>query len=232
MKTFTEKQFDSIFLEKASLDYSFKKTKEMGERDRQIIKTLLQYGVNEKVCLDIGPGTGRWLQFLKKNGAKQLYASDISKVSLGKVKSICNKVFKTDIEIDKQPFDSNSMDIILSFMVLEHLRNPENFFSEILRMLRPEGIAMISIPNIVSLRSRVRGLLGLLPYAISSDPTHVRFYTPREFRQLSGIYSFNFKVLPTSISLHPRKVKKWRIKSNTFLSSLDDNILLVITKKK
>ena len=36
------------------------------------------------------------------------------------------------------------------------------------------------MPNILSFSSRVRVVLGLLPVAIVSDPTHIKFYRKKE----------------------------------------------------
>jgi SAM-dependent methyltransferase len=61
------------------------------------------------------------------------------------------------------PFPDNSIDIIICTEVLEHLILGSYIVKEISRVLNANGSAIISVPNIVSLKSRVRVLFGKLP---------------------------------------------------------------------
>lgn len=45
------------------------------------------------------------------------------------------------------PFKNNSIDYILASHILEHLKEPMNFFKEIQRILKVGGIAEIKIPH-------------------------------------------------------------------------------------
>lgn len=230
-KTYTEKTFDKMFSQKEIIDYQ-NLSGEMGRRDKQIIKWLLSYGVKNKYCLDIGPGTGRWLQFLKDNEAANLCAIDISEESLKRCSSLCNKTQKADIEKDDFIFESDYFDIIISFMTLEHLRDPSKFLSEIFRVSKNGTLVLMTIPNIVSFTSRIRVLLGFLPKAVSSDDTHVKFYTKKELIKLFEPFNSLPQMIPTSYSLHPFNIKKLRIPSNRFTSSLDDHLLFSINIAK
>jgi SAM-dependent methyltransferase len=44
------------------------------------------------------------------------------------------------------PFDSNSIENILTFQVLEHVFNPDIFLSEINRVLKKDGNILITVP--------------------------------------------------------------------------------------
>ncbi|MDB0022453.1 class I SAM-dependent methyltransferase [Flavobacteriaceae bacterium] len=46
----------------------------------------------------------------------------------------------------KLPFDSNSIENILTFQVLEHVFNPDIFLSEINRVLKKDGNILITVP--------------------------------------------------------------------------------------
>ncbi|MDG1900740.1 MAG: class I SAM-dependent methyltransferase [Bacteroidales bacterium] len=230
-KTYTEIAFDKTFQEKEILDYSFD-TRKMGRRDRKIIKLLTKYGINGKSCIDIGPGTGRWLQFLRNNNAGFLASLDISNIALERCKDICDSVYKLDVEKDKYPYDDDKFDIVLSFMILEHLRDPEIFLSEIIRITKHGGIVLMSIPNILSFLSRIRMIFGLMPTAIVSDPTHVKFYNRKTLKKLFSVYKQTPKIVPTSFSLNPRNTKTFRIPTFHSLSSLDDHTLFYFIIKK
>ncbi len=44
------------------------------------------------------------------------------------------------------PFPNHSFDHVLTFQVLEHVRNPSHFISEICRVLKPGGKLLLSVP--------------------------------------------------------------------------------------
>jgi len=71
-------------------------------------------------------------------------------------------------------FDDHSFDLIVSFEVIEHVSEADEFVRNVARLLTPDGLAILSTPN----RTVVSPNGGV------SDPTHVREYSPREFRHL------------------------------------------------
>jgi SAM-dependent methyltransferase len=62
------------------------------------------------------------------------------------------------------PFSSQSFDMISLFAVLEHLPRPSIVLDEILRILRPNGLLVITVPNAANLRNRLRLLFGRTPH--------------------------------------------------------------------
>lgn len=231
-KKYTERVFDDILENKDVVDYSRLQGRP-GRRDRKIMEALYDYGIVGKRCLDVGPGTGRWLTFLKDKEAKELHAIDISRVSLDKCKHICNSTHKIDVESETFPYESDYFDIVISFMVMEHLRDPGNYLSEIVRVAKPNGIVLISIPNILSFLSRIRIVLGFMPSAISSDRTHVKFYNKKSLKELLAGFNQSPHIIPTSFSIHPFNSRSLRIPTNRVLSSFDDHTLFsfIVNKK-
>jgi SAM-dependent methyltransferase len=61
------------------------------------------------------------------------------------------------------PFDSRSVDVVICTEVLEHLTMGGPLVEEMSRVLVPTGRAIISVPNVASLRSRLRVAFGALP---------------------------------------------------------------------
>ncbi len=71
------------------------------------------------------------------------------------------------------PVESGTVDAIICTEVLEHLVMGTPLIREMARLLRPTGTAIISVPNIVSLKSRVKVLAGRLPnLAACGDSGH------------------------------------------------------------
>lgn len=231
-KTAVEAQFDGMIGDKPPIDYNFDLAT-MGRKDRRIAKRLLAEDLAGKRCLDIGPGTGRWLTFMKRNSASYLAGIDISSEVLSRCAALCDRTQKADLEIDRFDFESDFFHVVLSIEVLEHIREPETYLSEILRVARDGGLVLMSIPNIVSLISRVRLLVGLLPPVIASDRTHVAFYRKQDLRRLLAPYGLTPTFLPTSISLNPMNPKsRFRLPSTSWLSSLDDSLLFAMRVRK
>jgi len=56
------------------------------------------------------------------------------------------------------PLPDRSSDLVISVEGIEHLENPHSFLREVNRILRDEGLLILTTPNVVSLRSRVRFL--------------------------------------------------------------------------
>jgi SAM-dependent methyltransferase len=79
------------------------------------------------------------------------------------------------------PFESESFDVVVAGELLEHLRDPTRFASEVRRVLRPGGTFVASVPNAFRLKNRLRFLAGRKP---ESDPTHLHMFSPDEVRTL------------------------------------------------
>lgn len=56
------------------------------------------------------------------------------------------------------PFQNGSFDAVVSIEGVEHLENPYMPLREFFRVLRPAGVLIVSTPNILNLRSRVKFL--------------------------------------------------------------------------
>jgi SAM-dependent methyltransferase len=57
---------------------------------------------------------------------------------------------------DRLPFGDASFDVVLSIEGIEHLEDRFAYLRELHRVLKPEGTLILTTPNIVGLRSRVR----------------------------------------------------------------------------
>lgn len=60
----------------------------------------------------------------------------------------------------KLPFKDNFFDGIFCFEVLEHLCFPEKIINEIKRVIKPNGLILISLPNDYAIDARFKFLLG------------------------------------------------------------------------
>lgn len=77
------------------------------------------------------------------------------------------------------PFPDASFDAVAAGELIEHLREPERLVAEVLRVLRPSGTFVGSVPNAFRLKNR---LLFLGGRALDDDPTHLHLFRPEDVR--------------------------------------------------
>ncbi|MDD5529889.1 MAG: methyltransferase domain-containing protein [bacterium] len=105
--------------------------------------------MKDKVVFDAGCGCGYGSHHLLKSGAKKVTGIDISEETIEYCKSHYeneNLEFKV-MNAEKLSFPDKIFDVVVSFEVVEHLENPEMYLSEIKRVLKTDGILIISTPN-------------------------------------------------------------------------------------
>jgi O-antigen biosynthesis protein len=135
------------------------------------------------------------------------------------------EVIVGDIE-ELTPFERlqhGPFDVIIFGDILEHLRQPERVLRATPALLKPGGYALISLPNVVTLRLRLHFLFGRFEYTDQGimDRTHLRFFTVKTARELittSGfiIEHFEFLVGPN----FGRRLKRLGIPRNWLPASL------------
>jgi len=96
------------------------------------------------------------------------------------------EVARVDLETGRFPWEDGSVDVVVCNQVLEHLKNVWLPMTEIYRVLRPGGHAVLSVPNLASLHNRVLLALGRQPTSIRVFGPHVRGYAFGEFCDLVG----------------------------------------------
>jgi len=108
------------------------------------LKLINSYAVDSKSLLDIGCGTGDFLQTAKQNGwAINGIEPNEKARSIANVKTE-NSIFSTDkLEL----FKPNSFDTITLWHVLEHLPNLDEQVMTLKRLLKKEGTLIIAVPN-------------------------------------------------------------------------------------
>jgi SAM-dependent methyltransferase len=89
------------------------------------------------------------------------------------------------------PLESAKYDLVLCVDVLEHLLDPAHCLREAHRILKPDGLLVVNVPNHFSLSGRLRMLLGsgidsieFFPQHADWDYPHVRFFRHSSIIQL------------------------------------------------
>jgi SAM-dependent methyltransferase len=105
--------------------------------------------------LDIGSGDGRLLKLISNSYRLQQSACDYSNRFMKRPNLHVDVV---DLNHERLPYPDAQFDLVTCVETLEHLENFREVFREIYRVLRSGGWAVITTPNILNLRSRLRFL--------------------------------------------------------------------------
>lgn len=114
-------------------------------------------------------------------GAKRLLGVEVYEEQARRAEQSGLEVARIDLEAERFPWPDGSVDVVVCNQVLEHLKNIWLPMSEIHRVLRPGGHAILSVPNLASLHNRVLLAFGRQPTSIQVFGPHVRGYAFHEF---------------------------------------------------
>jgi len=141
------------------------------------MKSMIPYHGDGKI-LDVGCGNGGWLLRLKHAGWKTT-GVEIDEPAADAAREAGLDVFCGTL-LDAN-FPENSFDIVRLHYVFEHLINPKETLAEIRKILKPDGICLIRIPNIDSVMFK----LFKKNWFALDIPRHVFHYTPETFSRLA-----------------------------------------------
>lgn len=145
--------------------------------DQLINYIISRYHIWGGVLLDSGGGRGDFSKAFAKAGMT-VWSIDGASYENSYEDGV-NFVGNFDLETGTLPFDDNYFDIVFSKSVLEHIHNPEQYLSEIRRVLKPEGITIILVPDWHSQM-----------YIYYDDFSHVQPYTKKGLEDTLKIFGF------------------------------------------
>ncbi len=104
--------------------------------------------VKDKVALDIASGSGYGTALLGQR-AKKAYGVDVDPEAIRYSKKNYSSKNVEFLEGDgtKIPLDDDSVDVVVSFETIEHIEDYKTFMSEVKRVLKADGLFILSTPN-------------------------------------------------------------------------------------
>jgi 2-polyprenyl-3-methyl-5-hydroxy-6-metoxy-1,4-benzoquinol methylase len=140
--------------------------------------------------LDIGCGTGEFLKTFK-DAKWQTLGIEPSPV----VREMAIKNYGLDIRDESEitNLKSESFDVITMWHVLEHVPNINDRVEELKRLIRPDGMIIVAVPNPTSLDAKIY----LENWAAYDVPRHLSHFSPNDINTLFNNHGLKvFRVLP------------------------------------
>lgn len=128
--------------------------------------------VKDRDVLDIASGAGLGTDYLRRAGAKSCLGIDIAPEAVEYSRSTypgCRFMVGNAEEI---PLPDSSIEVLVSFETIEHLKDAKKYLKECRRVLKPGGMFICSTPNHEIYRWQ------------GHNPFHFREFSPEEFVSL------------------------------------------------
>lgn len=134
--------------------------------------------------LDMGCGYGGLAKLIADSlGVQEVYGVDKDDHRLSKAKEKGLQVCKLDLERNSLPFPDDYFNLVTSFGVLEHLACFDNLVKEAYRVLKVQGLFLVSTPNLGSWINRMALLFGYQPRNLEVSRS-----------KLVGVHRFYYKL--------------------------------------
>ena len=159
------------------------------------------------IVLEVGSGEGYGIMELADKAQKYIAIDKYNSPIENDLKQKNNIEFHK-MNVPPLGFEDNSIDFVVTFQVIEHIKDDEKFVQEIHRVLKPGGKLIITTPNILM--------------SLSRNPWHIREYNPTEMKDIlktsfsninvKGIYG-NEKVMRyyEKNKKSVEKIRKWDV---------------------
>ncbi len=159
--------------------------------------------------LDVGAGRGRLTRLIHEQLAAASQACDCN---VQRFAPADIPVRQVDLNTQEFPYPENSFDLITCTEVIEHLENPRRLLRGIYRLLKPGGLVILTTPNILNVKSRLRffcagfyNLFGPLPVRLDAVHQTSGHISPTAYFYLAqALLSSGFSEVEVDIDKHQR----------------------------
>jgi 2-polyprenyl-3-methyl-5-hydroxy-6-metoxy-1,4-benzoquinol methylase len=151
----------------------------------KLIQYLTRPGQIE--LLDVGCGLGEMLIIAREEGFK------VTGIELSKYASqYANEKFGLQVlNIPVEQAISCRYDIVHANHVLEHVHDPVQFVSQLYRLLKPDGVCIIEVPNEFMNLMAILNDLIMRPKYRTTPSLHLFFFSPKNLNKVMCIAGFN-----------------------------------------
>lgn len=156
-------------------------------RIKETISLLEKYNHGGAICLEIGGGDGPLTPSLEDRFSA-VVSLDFSRTFLERIQSKTKKTLCIYGDAHFLPIADRSVDVIICSEVLEHVCIPTQLLLEIRRVLKPNGVCILSVPN-----EATSGFISMGEnYTFASD-SHINFFNIPALTKL--LFRMGFEIL-------------------------------------
>ena len=125
------------------------KSMDLSQQEHLVRYLLAINYIKDKKILDIACGTG-YGTYILSSRCKEIIGLDNSEdaINLAKRKYIHKNLSFLKADATSTNLESSSFDVIISLETIEHIQDQQAFLSEIMKLLKPDGLLLLSCPNI------------------------------------------------------------------------------------
>ncbi len=149
-----------------------------------LIKEWLKELHRDASITDLGSGIGENERQLFAEGFKHITSVDIDDYLDRGLIGNKPRFVEADLSKDRLDLPDALQDVVLAIQVLEHLENPWHCAREMLRICKPGGLIIVTIPDGLSLANRLKYLFTgqIDTYAVTNN--HISTFTKATFALL------------------------------------------------
>lgn len=169
-----------------------------------------------KKVIEVGCGKGAFVKRLLEEKKLDAQGIELNKSAVQYALANNIPVFAVNLEKFAEE-ESNNYDAVCSFQVLEHVSDPLDFLQSLVKLLKPKGKLIISVPNDAS-------FIKYDDYSVlNKPPHHMTLWCTETFKGLTNILPIkivHFKYEPLA-DYHVDwyiNVQKYRFTGNKFLN--------------
>lgn len=161
--------------------------REYEHQAEEIAISRLLNGKHFGTAVDVGGGYGRLCVQLE-NYADNVTLAEPSQQQLDIAKEFLKdhpEIRRVLMQADDLKFEDASIDLLTMIRVMHHLPDPSTEFTEIARVLSPNGLAIIEVANYAHMRNRLRHLAKLQKLPIK--PVDIRTGANRDDNSIAFV---------------------------------------------
>lgn len=173
---------------------------------------LLSAQCDPSSLLDIGCGSGELLKCASREGVNDIHGVDQDASYLAELDQIGINLQQLDIEAEPLPYADQYFEAVTCLEVLEHLYDPLRLVQEVARVLKPGGIAVISVPNPYAIIARLHVLFGKNISPPLTVGGHIKFFQEKDLRRMCTAAQLDIQQIkgypyPTAVKRYGRLIE-------------------------